>query len=73
MTSFLCVVLLAFFPLFVNGNSLLIGAFNIKVFGQSKIGKPEVVEVLVDVSETNISVFKIIIDFEKKNFFEVNH
>ena len=33
-----------------NAEQLLIGAFNIQVFGQSKMDKPDVVDVLVQVS-----------------------
>lgn len=41
----------------INAKSTLkIGAFNIQVFGQSKMGKPDVVAVLKDVSKIIILI-----------------
>lgn len=51
MRLFVCLLTLTSLVATALADSLLIGAFNVQVFGQSKMDKPHVVEVLVDIVE----------------------
>ena len=61
MIYFIYACLFSFLPWITHGDELLIGAFNIQVFGQSKMDETEVVKTLVKVSRHNFSCEVIII------------